>query len=234
METAGFQLDGLSLFGALPLRWLCENFPSSMLDLSSSPLELCHHCHRFQWSLVCTSQCSWRMTMSSNQIKYLLELWAKECLGRSYPQSLEDATTLSTSQSWVTPWPAFVRTFLVACWSSFPAMVQWKLLSNGGEDQHLRGLVEGSLVAEMVQLSLLPRKGSKLQQSVSGQGAFCCCFFVLIMIAVTYTDSSSLTGVFPMVPSHFRSASTDSTPWQRLLVRKSIVLGPRSASALTE
>jgi len=116
----------------------------------------------------------------------------------------------------------------------FLVMVQWKLLSNDGEDQHLRGLVEGSLVAEGVQLSLLPRKGSKLQQSVSGQRAFCCCFFVPIIIAVTNTHCSSLTGVFPMVPSHFRSTSTDSTPWQRLLARKSIVLEPRSTSELTE
>ena len=37
-----------------------------------------------------------------------------------------------------------------------------------------------------------------------------------------------------MVPSHFRSTSTDSTPWQRLLARKSIVLEPRSTSELTE
>ena len=40
--------------------------------------------------------------------------------------------------------------------------------------------------------------------------------------------------VFPMVPNHFRSTTTESSPWQRLLARKAIVLEPRSTSELND
>lgn len=40
--------------------------------------------------------------------------------------------------------------------------------------------------------------------------------------------------VFPMVPPSFRAAGTESSPWQRLLARKTVVLEPRSTSDLTD
>ncbi len=40
--------------------------------------------------------------------------------------------------------------------------------------------------------------------------------------------------VFPMVPNHFRLTATESSPWLRLLARKSIVLEPRSTSELND
>lgn len=43
--------------------------------------------------------------------------------------------------------------------------------------------------------------------------------------------------VFPMVPNHFRSfgsTASESSPWQRLLARKAIVLEPRSTADLND
>ncbi|KAL7540470.1 hypothetical protein ACHAXR_010584 [Thalassiosira sp. AJA248-18] len=45
---------------------------------------------------------------------------------------------------------------------------------------------------------------------------------------------SSAKYVFPMVPSSFKAPTGDSSPWQRLLARKSVVLEPRSTSDLND
>ncbi|KAL7548168.1 hypothetical protein ACHAWF_011466, partial [Thalassiosira exigua] len=45
---------------------------------------------------------------------------------------------------------------------------------------------------------------------------------------------SSTKYVFPRVPSSFRATTGESSPWQRLLARKAIVLEPRSTSDLND
>ena len=67
------------------------------------------------------------------------------------------------------------------------------------------------------------------RQSGRGGGGRGAAFFAAAKRKVTSTKY-----VFPMVPNHFRSTTTESSPWQRLLARKAIVLEPRSTSELND
>jgi len=64
------------------------------------------------------------------------------------------------------------------------------------------------------------------KQSGGGRGA---AFF-----AAKKKKQASAKCVFPMVPNHFRANTGETSPWQRLLARKAIVLEPRSTAGLTD
>lgn len=52
--------------------------------------------------------------------------------------------------------------------------------------------------------------------------------------ATARKKQASAKFVFPMIPTQFRSTTDQSSPWQRLLARKAIVLEPRSTSELSD
>lgn len=72
------------------------------------------------------------------------------------------------------------------------------------------------------------RYGGRKSIGGGGRGA---AFFA----AAARKKQASAKFVFPMVPAQFRSTAADqSSPWQRLLARKAIVLEPRSTSELSD
>jgi regulator of telomere elongation helicase 1 len=74
------------------------------------------------------------------------------------------------------------------------------------------------------------RFGGRRSGGGGGGGGRGAAFFA----ATARKKQASVKFVFPMVSAHFRSTADQSSPWQRLLSRKAIVLEPRSTSELSD